>query len=201
MNNNIFLHRCPSAFLFLLYTVLVTLPLSVRAESKVYKSVDKNGIPSYFSQKPNESAKPADLPPIMRERMGPKPIQLTSSCTSHGGISCENGIDTDGSVICSDGFKDAAARFQFRCEVTKLTMTEVSPPSVGGDLKVWIRNEKDIQAKDVSVSVKNADGALVTAEGPPQIAPSELAEYTFHNLQLNKAYSSEEVDISCANCG
>lgn len=34
------------------------------------------------------------------------------ACSSHGGISCSSGADTDGSVICQDGWRDSSVMYR-----------------------------------------------------------------------------------------
>ena len=36
------------------------------------------------------------------------------ACSSHAGVNCGAGPDSDGSVICSDGFRDDPARYDCR---------------------------------------------------------------------------------------
>lgn len=190
---------------FILATVsifmLATPPLYAQNHSQVYRWTDEAGNPIYSSQQPDASVKPADLPPIMREKVSGTPLQLTASCTTHGGISCEKGADADGSVICADDFRDASARFQFRCAVTKLSLTELAPLSPKGELKVWIRNERDIEAEGVEISVTSPGGEKMKAEGPAKIAASELAEYTFRGVKDASILSKEKMVVACANCG
>jgi len=181
-------------------TLILEAPL-LYAQSQVYRWTDEEGNPIYSSKQPVASMKPADLPPIMREKVSDTPLQLTSSCTTHGGISCEKGADADGSVVCADDFRDASARFQFRCAVTKLSLTELTPLTPTGELKVWIRNERDIQAQGVEISATSPSGEKLKAQGPTEIAASELAEYVFHGIKDGAAISKEKMVVACANCG
>jgi len=181
--------------------ILATPELFAQSHGQVYRWTDDAGNPIYSSKQPDASVKPADLPPIMRERVSGTPLQLTVSCTTHGGISCEKGADADGSVICADDFRDASARFQFRCAVTKLTLTELAPVTPGGELKVWVRNERDIQAEGVEISLTSPGGEKMKAEGPAEIAASELAEYTFRGVKDASMISKDKMVVACANCG
>jgi hypothetical protein len=192
-----------SCSVFILTTISVLLLALPRlsAQSQVYRWTDEEGNPIYSSKQPDSAMKPADLPPIMRERISGKALQLTASCTTHGGISCEKGADADGSVICADDFREASARFQFRCAVTKLSLTELSPITPAGELKVWVRNERDIQAEGVEISVNPPGGEKIKADGPPKIAASELAEYTFRGVKDATVISKDKMVVACANCG
>jgi hypothetical protein len=173
--------------------------LRTSAFAEVYKYTNKQGVVTYTTSKPTESAKPAVLPNIMREKKTAGPVTLGLSCTSHGGINCQAGPDEDGSVICLDGFKNAVARFKFRCSSTKLSVVELEPAA--DQLSVWVRNEKDVTAENVRISMLLPDGQTVTAQGPETVQPSELAEYKFSSLAQDQAYSAAQVNMQCSNCG
>jgi hypothetical protein len=190
-----------SVFILTTISILILAAPQLYAQSQVYRWTDEEGNPIYSSKQPDSSVKPADLPPIMRERIAGKALQLTASCTTHGGISCEKGADADGSVICGDDFRDASARFQFRCAVTKLSLTELTPVTPGGELKIWVRNERDIQAEGVEISVTSPGGEKIKAEGPAKIAASELAEYTFRGVKDATVISKDKMVVACDNCG
>ncbi|MDH4184957.1 MAG: hypothetical protein OEV92_12090 [Nitrospinota bacterium] len=34
------------------------------------------------------------------------------ACADHGGVACSQGPDTDGSVICSDGYRNSSIKYQ-----------------------------------------------------------------------------------------
>lgn len=34
------------------------------------------------------------------------------ACSGHGGVNCSAGPDSDGSVICVDGFRDSSVQYQ-----------------------------------------------------------------------------------------
>lgn len=38
------------------------------------------------------------------------------ACSSHGGVYCAVGADSDGSVICNDGWKDSSVSYCAVCE-------------------------------------------------------------------------------------
>jgi len=35
-----------------------------------------------------------------------------AACSGHGGVNCPVGPDVDGSVICSDGYRDSSIKYQ-----------------------------------------------------------------------------------------
>lgn len=170
--------------------------------AQVYKWTDNSGITHFSSSKPHENAKPADLPPIMREKV--KEIASTGEiCKAHGGINCEEGPDTDGSVICYDGYRETPERFQFRCKSAKITISDISNSTSDheGEFSIWIRNEKDVEAQDVLVELLNPDGTNLVAEGPQAIAPLEMAEYKLKNIDATQTPSKAQIEATCANCG
>jgi hypothetical protein len=189
----------------LVIEIVVLLPMMITivyADDQVYRWMDATGNPVYSSQQPDSSVKPADLPPIMREKVSDTPLHLRASCKTHGGISCESGSDADGSVICADGFKDASARFQLRCSVTKLSLTEASPLlKPDGSVTVWVRNDKDIVAKGVELSLAIPEGDQIKAQGPSEIQASELVEYTFKDIREGVNVNKDTIKLSCSNCG
>lgn len=38
----------------------------------------------------------------------------SGACSNHGGVNCSAGPDTDGSVICNDGWKDSTITYRCR---------------------------------------------------------------------------------------
>ena len=51
----------------------------------------------------------------------------SGACSSHGGVNCAYGIDTDGSVACNDGWKESTTSYLFTvmCENgPSITLTE-----------------------------------------------------------------------------
>lgn len=182
---------------FLSFFPLVTCLSAV--EAQVYKWTDQDGVTNYSSVKPHEAATPAELPPIVREKVTADPIKLSFSCSSHGGINCSAGPDQDGSVICLDGFRDAMTRFKFRCASTQLTALEIE--KMEDHLSVWVRNEKQIEAVEVAIQMTLPTGEAIIAEGPSAIAPSELVEFTFRGIDLEQVYTLAQIQPTCRNCG
>lgn len=49
---------------------------------------------------------------------------LSGACSNHGGVSCSSGPDTDGSVICSDGWTDSSVNFWQTQECSQILCNE-----------------------------------------------------------------------------
>ncbi len=182
-------------------TFLIALMSGV-ANAEVYKWQDANGKVHYSSNPPSKNAKPADLPPIMKGD-----VKLTNarveSCEKHGGINCQLGADTDGSVICFDGFRDAPARFRFSCSSPKLELLEVSTPDDKGAFVVTVRNSKSVVANNPTVMVKGTDNTENLLVGPKEIEAFGVGEFHYVPNRKNKLPakpSSADVVIGCANC-
>lgn len=177
---------------------------SIPPKSDVYRWLDKDGVVHFSTTKPSPDAKPADLPPIMRERY-PVSLNIKATCKNHGGIDCQQGKDSDGSVVCGDGFKNSVERFQLRCTGAKIKTTEIDTDKDDGSISVWVRNEKDVEAKNVSVSIpskdSNGEKQLLEGKGPETISPMELAEYKFNNIPNKNKLTTDKVETSCSNCG
>ena len=129
--------------------------------------------------------------------------QLKKTCSTHGGISCSNGMDADGSVICLDGFRDASARYRFYCSSAKLKIDSILPINKDKKIfKVLINNESQVKAKNVMVYIL-ADNDTKTFRGPNEIEPNSLDEYLC-DLSGTKLDSTEkikeEIIIKCENC-
>jgi hypothetical protein len=197
-------------FLFFLTLIFINLPLysqGLNSKSKeIYRWTDNGGTINYSSKKPYPDAEPANLPPILKERPGKQIVNLNvrQSCKTHGGISCEKGADKDGSVICIDGFKAAAERFQFRCQTAELMISDIKFPKNSDKLTVYVRNKKDIEATDIDLKLNIDKFKSLKGVGPKNIKPLSIAEYEFSNSKVkNKIERSEikaRLKMSCANC-
>ena len=170
--------------------------------AQVYKTQNKDGKIVYSSKAPAKGAKPAQLPNIMR---GEVKIAASSlqSCDKHGGINCQNGADTDGSVICYDGFRGAAARFRFSCNAPKLEITGISDPDEAGAFTVFVRNSRSVKASGTTLSFKMPNGTVAKLSGPTQIDANGIAEYRHGGGLPQKLLIRPDVPdiaIGCANC-
>lgn len=103
--------------------------LSSTAEAEeVYRWVSADGTVHYSSSPGGVGAKPAELPKIKREdfdrRISNLRAEAGANCESHGGLDCSRGPDTDGSVICLDGHKNATLPYAIYCLESRLKVTE-----------------------------------------------------------------------------
>ena len=125
------------------------------------------------------------------------------SCDSHGGVNCQSGPDSDGSVICYDGYKGASARFRFNCQTAKLELNDIGSIQDDGSVKVFVRNSKSVKANEVSITYEGINGTKAKLSGPKSIEPLEVAEYTFTpsgNVVLTAKPTIAELSLACQNC-
>ena len=132
------------------------------------------------------------------------PEDLLLTCDDHGGIDCEAGEDEDGSVLCRDGFEDAAARFIFTCKSAKLELASISELDIeSGDYTILIRNKQGVRAKKVKVVYQLAEDNEVTVGGPANISAFRVGEYKISGMYFiteGKDPDSSKVKVSCENC-
>lgn len=174
---------------------------SVSAED-IFQWTDNNGVTHYSTKKSSNDAKKAELPEIMKgEVQIPKDLLIT--CGTHGGIDCLSGADADGSVICSDGFKDSSERHVFSCKSTKIDVAEISDPDSNGKITVFLRNKKGALAEGVTVTYISKTGKRVPLEGPETIEGYKVAEYYLPGLYLTEGTLKPEknqLELKCSNC-
>lgn len=181
------------------------LGLTRPAKGQVYEWTDPRGVRHFSSEKRGDQFKKADLPPLLREKANKVSVKTGGAsgkalegCHNHGGINCQAGPDGDGSVICVDGFKDAAAPFRFFCFMPKLAVSEVIPGKDAGTIKVVVRNESGVAATKPMITLPASFGSP-TITGPDAIAPHEVGEFLIAGL--TSAPTNSEVSIQCQNCG
>ncbi|MEZ4754953.1 MAG: DUF4124 domain-containing protein [Bdellovibrionota bacterium] len=168
---------------------------------EVYKWIDEHGVAHYTSTPPTADAKPAELPEISR---GDVEIskKLLKTCKKHGGIDCDAGADADGSVICYDGFKDAAARYTMSCSSPKLEVSDVSEIQNDGSFSVFIRNSRSVAAEGMKVYFK-PDNEEYKLLGPDRVDAFGVAEYFWKDdpgIPLLDQPKSNQIRIACDNC-
>lgn len=176
---------------------------SLASADSVYRWTDDAGVVHYSSKPVHAGHEPADLPKIMKGD-----VKLTAatlvSCEPHGGVDCQAGADSDGSVICYDGFKNASPRFRFTCNSPKLELSDVSEPSKQGGFTVFIRNSKTVAAKKPTVSYAFPDGRNFPLEGPAEIAPLGVGEFIFKappGVAVSEKPTFAQLNVTCENCG
>lgn len=180
----------------------ISVSISKAHAGDIYKWTDKDGIVHYSSKKSKKEAKPAVLPEIMRAEVK-IPATALKTCKNHGGIDCSTGADSDGSVICYDGFKGAAARFRFNCNSPKLDITEIMDIDEEGYYKIIVRNSKSVAAENPKMTVRLPNDPKKELSGPSEISPFGVAEFKLKlgpEEQLIGKPGFEDVTVTCANC-
>jgi len=184
--------------------VLLALIISTRIVSaeEIYKWIDEAGITHYSTSKSDQKARLAELPKFNK---GEYKVSSTQSftCDQHGGINCQAGEDADGSVICFDGFTEAAARFKFHCSSPKLTLSDISVPDEKGRFSIFVRNDRSVTARLPKVIFINIDGSKVPMKGPTEIKEFQMAEFTVISGFVARTHGKpkeSQFSISCENC-
>lgn len=176
-----------------------TLLFVCAAQAEDIYSWKENGV-VHFSTKKTPGAEKAELPQITKESF--KPSQL-KTCEKHGGINCSAGADADGSVVCLDGFKEAAALFSFTCQSARLEFVDASFDAAAGEYKVFVRNSKAVAAKRVTVIYQEKLFTPAKLTGPNEIAPYETGEFILKNkpgVEFSKP-TPKSILLACNNCG
>ena len=215
--------------LFLLIVYYLILPSFLFAEdNKIFRQVDANGNVTYSNTELPNSEAATSLPEIQKENIDEKINQLRQSvpenCEQHGGIDCQSQADSDGSVICLDGYRNAEISYRFSCleaflQVFSFTLSDAenktqkfnpnkpftnqSPKA--GLLQVAIRNNSNVEAKEVKVFINKTWREKVFASGPDFIKPYEVQDYSFNlqdlkGLERNFVINKGTVKIECINC-
>lgn len=179
---------------------------SVVYSDPVYTWKDESGVVHYSNARTNKSARPVDLPEIMRGE-----VKLTkkqgSTCAKHGGMNCHAGPDEDGSVICYDGHRESTERFRFRCTAPKLEIADVGEPKQDGSFSVFVRNSKAVLAMNPKVTFKLDRDREVKLRGPPEIDAYGVGEFIYRSDgdkpfldSVSARPRPSQLQISCANC-
>lgn len=186
-----------------LYLLLVTLIFpSLSSGTPIYKQTGADGKTTYSSKPQKSGDQPAKLPEIVRGEVKTA-LPGMQSCKTHGGINCDAGTDSDGSVICTDGFKDAVTRFKFSCTTPRLEISEISDTDASGSFKVYIRNVSSIEAKSIAVEYRPEIGGKYKLVGTDRIGGYESGEYVYKPLdELHKMPPPDpaKIRVECANC-
>lgn len=166
------------------------------AAQELFKWIDESGRVHFSTEAPHANAKPAELPDITKVKMDPPEI-LKENCDKHGGIDCDAGPDGDGSVICYDGYQNAAVRYRFTCLTARLSVTDVSFER--GLVNVFVRNEKPVKANRVKVRFYR-DLESHDLVGPEFIEAHGLGEFKLQLDDAQKPPKKGEVSVDCRNC-
>lgn len=195
-------NRCPlQGFLVLLAVTAATAGSAPDAPADpIYKHVDSSGRVTFSSVPDQTQDTPVELPRVYRESTASRVERLKAatppSCDQHGGIDCTQGPDKDGSVICLDGFRDAALPFQDNCTQARLELQEpVFTDRNGNDVRVSeLKPGMSVTAVKVRAALRNLTGVPasgieiaarqkmqlqdVDLHGPDSIEAFGIGEYT-----------------------
>lgn len=198
-------------FLAVLILALLAVFHPAAMAEDIYKWTDSDGNIHYSNKsEKNKNAEVASLPEISKGEVK-LPQNLLDSCSNHAGVNCQAGADSDGSVICNDGFTDSAQRFAFLCSTAKLEVSSISKVDNGGGFVVNVRNSKSVAAENPSVTYKFDSHNEFKLNGPDKIQPFEVAEFIFDpdsNLSEKNRLSDagkvkpskSNLHLSCTNC-
>lgn len=208
------------------FLVLVFFTKSASAQ-EIYQWQDSSGRTHYSNSPTHSSAERKKLPQVSRENIDEKIRQLKlktpPNCGAHGGIDCQAGADKDGSVICTDGFKDALLPFRFSCLEAKLQAQfalqvvdksmvlhaskeakQLLPEAVQAFV-LSVRNISDTAALNVSVTFLVNGKRPLIAKGPDKVEAFANADYILPLTDLSLAPGISEIarttfQLKCANC-
>ncbi|MCB0346986.1 MAG: DUF4124 domain-containing protein [Bdellovibrionales bacterium] len=198
----------------------------------IYTWTDENG-QVHFSTEPRGDAAKAELPEVRRENLDEKIEEIKGStppnCHNHGGVDCSRGRDSDGSVICLDGFANSMLPYRFSCLEARLRASELSLLDskrevigiINKDFKIsqeqvleagemmlliTLRNNSSVEAFGVSVHVQTPNGKKAEAAGPEKVESFGVAEYLLPLKQLPQRLPFERLarldfKVRCTNCG
>ena len=185
-----------------LLIALLVFGVSVASAAPIYTWEDEFGVTHYSSKKDTPMARRADLPEINRGDVKLVERKLIS-CGDHGGINCQAGPDLDGSVICYDGFREASARFRLSCNSPKLEISTISDLEIDGRFQVTVRNTKSVAANDPAVLFRPELGKEYKLDGPGEIEPFGIAEFSFVPKDADpptKPVELAQLEVMCTNC-
>lgn len=193
-------------FIRLLVLGILVGSTSYSSAEPIYRGVDAAGRTIYSSSKPAKNSVVAALPTIGKWQPRTNTIS-DATCEKHGGVSCEQGADADGSVVCLDGYHDALSKFKELCQLAKLNV--LAAPERPADnvlsLTVTVKNESAAPANQVLVSfiINKFDPPLLFS-GPDKIEPYSVADYavktTVDEVPLYRKLSVSDVSVECGNC-
>jgi len=188
----------------ILFTALLAVP-TLSIADPIYKQQSSSGSVVYSSKKPSDAAKPHDLPEIMH---GDSPIAKVNleSCNNHGGVNCQAAADSDGSVICFDGYRESSERFLWKCKSAKLELVQITDPDPDGKITIVVRNLKSVTALSPSVILHGENREKLTLQGPATLEPFGIGEFSLQlpkrdKLDTPSKPTSNQVELTCENCG
>lgn len=175
----------------------------MRGIAEVYKWEDSSGGIHYSNKPPSKSAKPAELPPIMRGEVK-VPVKKLVTCEQHGGVNCKLGPDKDGSVLCYDNFRESNERYTFVCNSPKLEISDISEVDENGAFTVFVRNTKSVAANEAALIFKLPSGKQEKLKGPREIDAFGIGEFGYEGGDPKEIIREQptiaDLTITCANC-
>lgn len=215
--------------LVLLLLCLFIFPINSLGETdKIYRQVDAAGTVTYSTTELPNSEPANTLPEIQKENIDNRIKNFLAvvpeNCEKHGGIDCQAQADSDGSVICLDGYRDAELPYRFHCleaflqifsftlsnsENRPITFNPSKPfknqSPAAGILQVSIRNNSNVEATGIKVFINKTWREKIHALGPEIVKPYEIQDYSFNvqdlkALERNFAINKGTIKIQCINC-
>lgn len=158
---------------------------------------EKEGAPFYTTSKPSPNAQAATLPEI--EKTALPPIATSpATCRSHGGVKCKEGADVDGSVICTDGFRDSLQNFESTCSEAKLVIETINRDRASRTAKIFVRSVNPVDAKEPYLSYRDIEMKKHILMGPPNLDAYGILEFDLQNLGVDEEKTS--IQVGCSNC-
>ncbi|MCB0358831.1 MAG: DUF4124 domain-containing protein [Bdellovibrionales bacterium] len=198
----------------------------------IYTWTDSEGRVHFSTSPHSPGAKRADLPELQHEDLDEKIQAIREStppnCLDHGGIDCSAGPDSDGSVVCLDGFREALLPHRFACSEADLSVTEVFIVDNDGQVvseleradalapvadEQWknyalvlsLRNNSAVAAAGMEVAFALPGREFSPATGPEGVPAYGAAEYRLplaglKNLVNLRQIAKTDYKVRCTNC-
>lgn len=186
-------------FVGIIFSALPTLAHTER----IYRHVGEDGTVSYSSEQPLPGLAPVELPKIEKKEMRPSQAFI-QSCRAHGGTNCQAGADSDGSVICFDGYRKSLAQYDEHCGGTRIQVTEIRRRPSDGAFLVTLRNSRSVAAEKVKIIWKN-DTEELPLLGASTLPAFGVEDYVllFDHLPARlrpREIKKEDMRVHCDNC-
>ena len=206
---------------------MICLP-DIALAQQIYRRILPNGAVEYSTSAEERTEQPAALPELGRENLDKKikeiEHQTPPSCVEHGGVDCSRGRDSDGSVICLDGYRGALLPFRFHCLEAELAKQikvrsrgeeNFSPLSSLKELKtladklealqITVRNLSAVEAWGLKVSFRLPRDIELPISGPDHIPAYGIADFSASKETLQHLLSVEKPEqlrlkVLCINC-
>lgn len=193
----------------------------------IYVWTDEAGNKHFSSTPDHPNSVASDLPQIQHENIDSNIKKLKAetppSCEKHGGVDCPSGADSDGSVICRDGFRGAKLPFRFECLEARLKTEFLARLSsgekslkIGKDLQaklgersiqelyLSVRNMSGVQAIGVKTEIRIPGKAPIPLSGPETIDAYGQTDFSLPATDLIdiplRDIAQARYRVSCTNC-